>query len=102
MFEKIELERVSYFLHIAMKARKIQYGMDSCKRSIQRKEAKVILFTQDFSEKAKDKFANLCKEHKIPYYECGTKTGMSEYFNKETGVIAITDENIAKGIFKLI
>ena len=79
---------------LAMKAGKVAFGADSA-------EEKLIIVSNESSERTKSKFIKLCENYKIPIIIDGTIDELSKTIGKSNkAVIGIKDINFANSIQK--
>ena len=84
---------------LAMKAGKISFGADSVEEDIKKKKVKLIIVSNEASERTKNKFQKLSDEHQIPLMIDGTIEEISHAIGKSNkAIIGIRDENFAKSI----
>lgn len=82
---------------------KIVFGTDAVIDSINYKKAKLVLVTEDASEKTKKNMLFLCDKNKVPCIIFGNKDEMSHAIGKGNKVVfAIKDKNLVSGIEKII
>ena len=82
---------------------KIVFGTDAVIDSINYKKAKLVLVTEDASEKTKKNMLFLCDKNKVPCIIFGNKDEMSHAIGKVNKVVfAIKDKTLVSGIEKII
>ena len=96
-------EKVLNLLHLARKAGKLKYGFDPVERSCFRGDSKLVIYTDDISERSKKKLLNMTYAYNIKAVEFGTKELLGESFKmRDIGIISIDDSNFAKGIIDIL
>lgn len=86
---------------LAMKAGKVAFGADSVEETITKRKAKLIIVSNESSERTKSKFIKLCENYKIPIIIDGTIDELSKTIGKSNkAVIGIKDINFANSIQK--
>ena len=86
---------------LAMKARKIAFGADSVEESILKRKVKLVIVSEESSERTKSKFIKLCQNYNIPIIIDGNIDDLSKTIGKSNkAVIGIKDINFANSIQK--
>ena len=86
---------------LAMKAGKIAFGADSVEESILKRKVKLVIVSEESSERTKSKFIKLCQNYNIPIIIDGNIDDLSKTIGKSNkAVIGIKDINIANSIQK--
>ena len=86
---------------LAMKAGKVAFGADSVEETIIKRKAKLIIVSNESSERTKSKFIKLCENYNIPIIIDGTIEELSKTIGKSNkAVIGIKDINFANSIQK--
>ena len=86
-----------------MKAGKIAFGADMCVEHMKKKEAKLLILSEDLSERTKEKFINLANDNCIDYFSFGTIEELSQSIGKTNkGIIAVLDEGFANKISQMV
>ena len=84
-----------------MKAGKIAFGADSVEESILKRKVKLVIFSEESSERTKSKFIKLCQNYNIPIIIDGNIDDLSKTIGKSNkAVIGIKDINFANSIQK--
>lgn len=89
-------------LGIARRAGRLSLGADAVRQSVQRKQAKLVLFAPDFSAHTAQSIAGAAEEAGIQ--TAGVRGSMDEIeaaVGKRAGVIAVNDEGFAKKLLAL-
>ena len=81
-----------------MKAGKVAFGADSVEETITKRKAKLIIVSNESSERTKSKFIKLCENYKIPIIIDGTIDELSKTIGKSNK--AVIDINFANSIQK--
>lgn len=86
---------------LAMKARKIAFGADSVEESILKRKVKLVIVSEESSERTKSKFIKLCQNYNRPIIIDGNIDDLSKTIGKSNkAVIGIKDINFANSIQK--
>ncbi len=86
---------------LAMKAGKVSFGADSVEENIVKKKVKLVILSEDSSERSKNKFIEKCKKYNIPIIVDGNIEDLSQIIGKNNkSIIGIKDINFAKSIQK--
>lgn len=84
-----------------MKAGKVCFGSDSVEENIKKKKTKLIILSEDSSERTKNKFIELCNKYNIPLIVYGDIENLSKAIGKNNkAILGIKDVNFAKSIQK--
>ena len=96
-------KKILGLLGLATKAGKIVFGTDACIDMINRQKIKIVIVSEDASDRTKNNFKELCLNNKIPFYELGTSEEISKAIGKVNKVVVgIKEENFANQIVKII
>ncbi len=86
---------------LAMKAGKVAFGADSVEESIEKRKVKLIIVSEDSSERTKNKFIKLCERYNLPIIVDGNIDELSKAIGKNNKtIIGIKDINFANSIQK--
>lgn len=86
---------------LAMKAGKISFGADSVEENIVKKKVRLVILSEDSSERTKNKFIEICKKYNIPVIIDGDIETLSRTIGKSNkAIIGIKDINFAESIQK--
>ena len=86
---------------LAMKAGKVAFGADSVEESISKKKIKLVIVSEDSSERTKSKFLKICEKYNIPIIVDGNIENLSKAIGKNNkAIIGIKDINFANSIQK--
>lgn len=84
-----------------MKAGKVAFGADSVEESISKKKIKLVIVSEDSSERTKSKFLKICEKYNIPIIVDGNIESLSKAIGKNNkAIIGIKDINFANSIQK--
>lgn len=87
---------------LAARARKICFGADSVELQIKKKKVYVVIIAENSSDRTKEKFEKICKEHSIPIIIKGEIEVLSKAIGKSNkAMIGIEDINLANEIQKI-
>lgn len=90
-------------LGIAYRARKCTLGEDLIIKSIQNKQAQIVLIAEDISDQTKKKLVNKCKTYEVDYREVAGREVLGQAMGKSDRVaVAITDQGFAKKFRELL
>ena len=90
-------------LGLATKAGVIIAGTDASIECIESKKAKLVLISEEASEKTKKNFEFICNKNFIPIVIWGSIETLSKAIGKNNkAIICIRDKNFAGEIYKLI
>ncbi len=84
-----------------MKAGKVSFGADSVEETIRKKKVKLVILSEESSNRTKEKFKEICKSNEIPVIVYGTIENLSKAIGKNNkAIIGIKDENLSKSILE--
>lgn len=89
-------------LGLALSAGKLATGDDTTVRSIQNKQAKLVLIAKDASENTIKKIKDKCTYYQVPYVHEFTQAEITNALGRPRVVCAITDSGFAKKFRELI
>ncbi len=89
------MNKLLFGLSLTKKSGKLTYGFDSVKTSVIKGEAYLVLLTSDLSEKTVKRVKYFCENITDVYKTSLTQFEISQVVGRLTGVLAITDENLA-------
>lgn len=88
-------------LGLCRRAGKLVQGFDAVRRTLDAKEARLIVLAGDLSEKTAKEIRFFAQRAQVPLLRIGD--GMDDLagrFGKRTGVFAVTDEQLARAVSK--
>ena len=86
---------------LAMKAGKIAFGADSVEESILKRKVRLVIVSEESSERTKSKFIKICQDYNIPIIIDGNIDNLSKAIGKSNkAVIGIKDINFSNSIQK--
>ncbi len=89
-------------LGLAARARKIAYGADSVKLQIAKNKVRLLIISEEASERTKKDFIELSDKNKIHKIVAGNIEELSKTIGKSNkAVIGILDKELANGIIKI-
>ncbi|MCF7911319.1 MAG: ribosomal L7Ae/L30e/S12e/Gadd45 family protein [Candidatus Cloacimonetes bacterium] len=92
---------VNSLLQFCMKAGKLVCGIEASLRLVSRNKIYLLIYSEDLGSSARQKVLMRCEEKGIPVHCFSTKQSLGNLFNRrETGILAVSDRNFAKGIEK--
>ena len=84
-----------------MKAGKVCFGADSVEENIIKHKVKLLIVSEDSSERTKNKFIKLCEKYKVPVIIDGDIEVLSKSIGKNNkAIVGIKDTNFAESIQK--
>jgi ribosomal protein L7Ae-like RNA K-turn-binding protein len=93
------LKKIYSLIGFAQKAGKISSGTMAAKTSLLRKRARVLVMSNDISEKTRDSLVGTCDKQNIPWVILGNKTELGICVGKAYRVaLTVNDENMAQAI----
>ena len=102
MKRTIDDSKIITLLQFAHKAGKLLSGSDAVIRHARSGKVKLIILTEDLSFHYRKKILYLNQSINIPVAVWGHKKDTLQFALKESGVLAITDINFAKGLLKYL
>lgn len=94
-------DKIYGLIGLAARARKIAFGYDSVIDLIKMNKAKLVLVTDDASEKTKKNVSYICDKYNVKLIIFGKKDKLSHIIGKENKVvIAFKEKNISGEIYK--
>lgn len=98
-----KMKKVFNLLQMCARAGQLKAGFDASSKALKQKKAKIVIMSDDFSEKNQQKISRICLQSGVPYYILGTKENFGELFmRKDTGILVTCDRNFAKGLNSLL
>lgn len=84
-----------------MKAGKVSFGADSVEETIRKRKVKLVILSEESSDRTKEKFKEICKDNEIPVIVYGTIENLSKAIGKNNkAIIGIKDVNLSKSILE--
>ena len=84
-----------------MKAGKVSFGADSVEETIRKRKVKLVILSEESSDRTKEKFKDICISNKIPVIIYGTIDNLSKAIGKNNkAIIGIKDGNLSKSILE--
>ena len=81
---------------------KISFGADSVENDIKKKTIKLVIVSEDSSNRTKDKFKKIAEQHQKPVIVAGTIEELSKAIGKNNkAILGILDENLSNEIQKI-
>lgn len=82
-----------------MKAGKVCFGADSVEENIIKQKVKLLIISEESSERTKNKFVKLCEKNNIPVIIGGDIESLSKSIGKNNkAIIGIKDINFSNSI----
>lgn len=84
-----------------MKSGNVSFGADSVEENILKKKIKLVIISEDSSERTKNKFINICEKNNVPVIIDGNIDSLSKAIGKSNkAILGIKDLNFAESIQK--
>ncbi len=92
----MQTDKILGSLGLARRAGKLVLGFDAVKEAVILCEAELVLIAQDTSQGNTRRITALCEELECPVLTLPhTQEQLAQMFNRNTGVLALTDPNLA-------
>ncbi len=86
---------------LAMKAGKVAFGADSVEENILKQKVKLVVLSEESSERTKKRFIDICAKNSIPVIIYENIDNLSKAIGKNNkAVLGIKDTNFAESIQK--
>lgn len=96
------MNKTVMILGLVRKAGKLSLGTDCVKQSLMKGQSKLIIATNDVSNRSLQKIKRVAEEYNVGVLTINSSMDdMEVMFGKKVGVIAINDEGFAKKITNL-
>ena len=89
------MNKLMFALSLAKKSGKLICGFDRVKTAVIRGEAHIVFLADDLSEKTIKRVKYFCEDITDVYNTSLTQFEISQVAGRLTGVLAVTDENLA-------
>ena len=89
------MNKLLFALSLAKKSGKLVVGFDAVKSAVIRGNAHIVLLATDLSEKTIKRVQYFCEDITDVYNTGLTQFEISQVAQRLTGVLAVTDENLA-------
>ena len=84
------------FLGLVKRSGNILEGYNKCEEALGKKKIHLFIFSNDISERTREKFLKYCEKYNIPYINKFSKEELGYSVGKsELNIVAITDLNMA-------
>ncbi len=90
------MNKLLFALSLAKKSGKLVVGFDAVKTAVIHGNAHIVLLANDLSEKTIKRVQYFCEDITDVYNTGLTQFEISQVAQRLTGVLAVTDENLAK------
>ena len=90
------MNKLLFALSLAKKSGKLVVGFDAVKTAVIHGNAHIVLLANDLSEKTVKRVKYFCEDIADVYNTGLTQFEISQVAQRLTGVLAVTDENLAK------
>lgn len=100
--QETETEKsINSLLQLCKKAGKLICGIEASLRLVSKNKIYMLIYSEDLGSNSRAKVLMRCEEMGTPVYCYSSKQKLGELFNRrETGILAVSDRNFAKGIKK--
>lgn len=96
-------ERMMNLLGLAERARLIATGGFAVEKAIVEKKAKLVIVTEDASERTKNKFADLAEKYSVPFSIVLDKESLAKSVGKDLrSAAALLDEGFSESFRKIL
>lgn len=97
------LNKICGLLGFSARAGKVLFGTDSVIEAVEYNKVKLVIVTEDASEKTKKNIQFICNKNKVKCLIFGTKDELSHAIGKVNKVVfAVKDKNLANEIERII
>ena len=97
------VDRVLSMLGIAAKAGNVVSGEFSTEKAVETGKAYLVIVSEEASDNTKKMFENMTDFYEVPCFYYGTKEDLGRAIGKQfRASLAVTDENLAKAVEKLL
>ena len=97
------VDRILSMLGIAAKAGNIVSGEFSTEKAVKTGMAYLVIVSEEASDNTKKMFDNMTDFYDVPCFHYGTKENLGRAIGKQfRASLAVTDENLAKAVEKLL
>ena len=94
-------EKMLGMLGLAARAGKIVSGMDAVKEKVEKSKVKLVIISEDVSEKSKENIKYVCTNNGVMVIEFSTMEELGKVIGKRNrAIIGITDKSFSDGIIK--
>ena len=95
----MNIDKISTFIRLAQKARKLEIGRTAVSVLLRRKRAAMVIMAIDASDKLKREFESASLKMKVPLFIFGDKAELGQLCGRESvAILGIADRNLAEGI----
>lgn len=95
-------KKILGLIGLATRARKVCFGADSVEEKINKKKVKLLIISEEASERTKDKFKKIAEKNKTPIIIGGEIEVLSKAIGKSNkAIIGIEDVNLSNEIQKI-
>lgn len=99
----MKVKQALNMLGLAMRAGKVTAGEGTVIQDIQKRQAALVIISEEASERTKKTVTNKCHSYDIPYRQFGAKAVLGHSIGKgPRTVLAIKDKNFATKIDQLL
>ncbi len=90
------MNKILFALSLAKKAGKMVCGFDRVKTAVMKGEGYIVVLSKDLSDKTVKRVNYFCEDIADVYITDLTQYDISRIAGRLTGVVTVTDENLAK------
>lgn len=92
-------ERFYSTLGLCMRAGRLAFGFDTVREAVRAGKVSLLMTASDLSEKTSKEVVFLADKYQIPYLALDrTQSQLRSTIGKLTGVLAVTDEGLARSL----
>lgn len=100
---KLTPNKILSLLGMAQKAGKISGGAFQVEQSVKSKKARLVIISEDMSERSAKQYNDMCSYHKVPLVKYGDMESLGHAIGKEyRAAVAVNDAGFAESLLKLI
>lgn len=91
------MDKFLNFLGLTKRAGKLLEGYNKCEEEIKRSKIYLFIFSNNMSNRTKEKFVLYCEQYNIQYIDSFSKEELGYSIGRyEINILGVTDENMAK------
>lgn len=91
------MDKFLNFLGLAKRSGNLLEGYNKCEETLGKKRIYLFIFSNDISERSRERFLRYSEQYKIPYIDGFSKEELGYSIGRtEINILAVLDENMAK------
>ena len=95
-------KKILGLIGLSAKAGKVSFGADSVENGIKKRIVKLVIVSEDSSDRTKDKFKKICEQFHIPMIQIADIETLSKTIGKNNkAILGIQDINLSREIEKI-